>query len=196
MTRITCGIDWAESHHDVALVDQDGTRVARLRIRDDAAGHAQLLDLLAEYGDSAQEPIPVAIETPRGLLVAALRATGRPIYPINPWAVARYRDRYSVARKKSDVGDALVLVNILRTDLTAHRRLPADTELVRAIRVLARAQQDAVWDRTQLVLRLRSLLREYYPGMLTALAHTKDTLASRSDAPCWPPPPTPRRPPS
>jgi hypothetical protein len=27
-------------------------------------------------------------------------------------------------------------------------------------------------------LRLRSLLREYYPGMLTALAHTKGTLAS------------------
>ena len=85
MARITCGIDWAENHHDVALVDQDGKRVARLRIGDDAAGHTRLLELLAEHGDSAQEPIPVAIETPRGLLVAVLRATGRPIYPINPW---------------------------------------------------------------------------------------------------------------
>jgi len=178
MARITCGIDWAENHHDVALVDQDGKRVALLRIGDDAAGHTRLLELLAEHGDSAGEPIPVAIETPRGLLVAALRATGRPIYPINPWAVARYRDRHSVARKKSDAGDALVLANILRTDLPAHRPLPADTDLARAIRVLARAQQDAVWDRTALILRLRSLLREYYPGMLTALAHTKDTLAS------------------
>ena len=92
--------------------------------------------------------------------------------------MARYRDRHSVARKKSDAGDALVLANILRTDLPAHRPLPADTELARAIRVLARAQQDAVWDRTTLILRLRSLLREYYPGILTALAHTKDTLAS------------------
>ena len=162
----------------MALVDQDGKRIARLRIRDDAAGQAQLLDLLAEHGDSAQEPIPVAIETPRRLLVAALRATGRPIYPINPWAVSRYRDRHSVARKKSDAGDAFVLANILRTDLLAHRPLPADTDLARATRVLARAQQDAVWDRTALILRLRSLLREYYPGMLTALVHIKDTLAS------------------
>jgi hypothetical protein len=37
----------------------------------------------------------VAIETSRGLLVAALRATGRRIYAINPMAATRYRDRRS-----------------------------------------------------------------------------------------------------
>lgn len=83
-----------------------------------------------------------------------------------------------MARKKSDAGDALVLANILRTDITAHRPLPADSELARAIRVPARAQQDAVWDRTTLILRLRSLLREYHPGMLAALTHIKDGLAT------------------
>ncbi|MFE4750825.1 hypothetical protein ACFRIB_11210 [Streptomyces mirabilis] len=30
-------------------------------------------------------------------------------------AAARYRDRHSVSRKKSDPGDVLVLANILRT---------------------------------------------------------------------------------
>ena len=29
---ITCGIDWASDHHDVALIDQDGTLVARKRV--------------------------------------------------------------------------------------------------------------------------------------------------------------------
>ena len=43
------------------------------------------------------DPIPVAIETPRGLLTACLRATGRQVYPVNPMSVARYRDRHSVA---------------------------------------------------------------------------------------------------
>jgi len=175
---VTCGIDWAENHHDVALVDEAGTRLAKLRISDDAAGHAALLDLLAGHGDSPEDPIPVAIETGRGLLVAVLRATGRPVYAINPWAVARYRDRYSVSRKKSDAGDALVLANILRTDAAAHRRLPDDSELAQAIRVLARAQQDAVWDRTQIVLRIRSLLREYHPGLLAAIAAVNSDLAS------------------
>ena len=46
----------------------------------------------------------------------------------------------------------------------AHRPLPADSELAQAIAVLARAQQDAVWDRTQAHNRLRSHLREYFPG--------------------------------
>lgn len=165
---VYCGIDWAEEHHDIAIVDGDGALLARRRISDDAAGWAQLMELLAEVGDDPTGPMPVAIETSRGLLAACLRATGRRVYAINPVAVARYRDRYSVSRKKSDHGDAVVLANILRTDMAAHRPLPADSELAQAIAVLARAQQDAVWDRTQAHNRLRSLLREYYPAFLIA----------------------------
>jgi hypothetical protein len=63
-----------------------------------------------------------------------------------------------------------VLAGILRTDLHAHRPLPADTELAQAIAVLARAQQDAVWARTTCHNKLRSHLREYYPGFLAAFA--------------------------
>jgi transposase len=170
---VYCGIDWAEDHHDIALADRDGNLLARRRISDDAAGLAQLLDLLAGHGDSPEDLIPVAIETPRGLLVACLRATGRPVYPVNPMAVARYRDRHSVSGKKSDHGDSFVLANVLRTDLHAHRPLPADSELAQAIAVLARAQQDAVWDRTQACNRLRSHLREYYPAFLAAFAPLK-----------------------
>jgi transposase len=170
---VFCGIDWAEDHHDIALVDRDGTLLARRRISDDAAGLAQLLALLAEHGDRAGDPVPVAIETPRGLLTAGLRATGRPVYPINPMAVARYRDRHSIAGRKSDHGDAVVLANVLRTDRHAHRPLPADTELAQAIAVLARAQQDAVWARTTAHNKLRSHLREYYPGFLAAFAAAK-----------------------
>jgi transposase len=167
---VFCGIDWAEDHHDIALVNRDGQLLARRRISDDAAGLAQLLQLLAEHGDSAENPVPVAIETPRGLLTACLRAAGRQVYPVNPMAVARYRDRHSVAGRKSDHGDAVVLANVLRTDAHAHRPLPADTELAQAIAVLARAQQDAVWARTAAHNKLRSHLREYYPGFLAAFA--------------------------
>jgi transposase len=171
-----CGIDWAENHHDVAVVDAEGSLVAKRRIADDATGFAILLQVLADAGDSAEEPIPVAIETGRGLLVACLRATGRTVFAINPMAVSRYRDRHSVARKKSDAGDALVLANILRTDQPAHRPLPADSELAQAVAVLARAQQDAVWDRTGAHNKLRSQLREYYPGILAAFADKRHGL--------------------
>ncbi|MGW6159392.1 IS110 family transposase, partial [Streptomyces sp. NPDC055144] len=166
---IFCGIDWASDHHDIALVDADGALAARARISDNIAGLEQLLGLLAEHGDTGETPIPVAIETSRGLLVACLRATGRPIYAINPLAASRYRERHTVARKKSDHFDAMVLANILRTDAAAHRTIPADSELAQVVAVLARAQQDAVWDRTQAGNKLRSHLREYFPSYLAAV---------------------------
>jgi transposase len=171
---VFCGIDWAEDHHDIAVVDRDGQLLGRRRISDDAAGLTALLELLAGHGDSADDPVPVAIETPRGLLTACLRATGRQVYPVNPMATARYRDRHSVAGRKSDHGDAVVLANILRTDMHAHRPLPADSELAQAIAVLARAQQDAVWDRTTAHNKLRSHLREYFPAFLAAFAGVRD----------------------
>jgi transposase len=171
--KLFCGIDWAEDHHDIALVDADGALLARRRISDNPVGLAQLLELLAELGDTGDDRVPVAIETPRGLLTACLRATGRGVYSINPMAVARYRDRHSTAGRKSDHGDAVVLANVLRTDSHAHRPLPADTELAQAIAVLARAQQDAVWARTAAHNKLRSHLREYYPAFLAVFAEAR-----------------------
>lgn len=166
-TRVFCGIDWAEDHHDIALIDTDGNLLAKQRIPDDAQGLALLLDLLAQH-ETPGNLVPVAIETSRGLLVACLRATGRTVYCINPLAVARYRERYSVARAKSDHADAMTLANVLRTDAQRHRPLPEDSELAQAVAVMARAQQDAVWNRQQIANQLRSLLREFFPAALEA----------------------------
>ncbi|MDT5330234.1 MAG: hypothetical protein QOF31_1531, partial [Mycobacterium sp.] len=177
-----CGIDWATEHHDVAVVDDDGRVVARGRVSNDAAGFAALLTLLAEAGDSAADPIPVGIETDRGLWVAALRETGRVIYPINPLAASRYRARYAVSGAKSDATDAVLLANIVRTDPGAHRPLPADTEAAQAIRVLARAQQDAVWARQQIGNQIRDLLKDFYPAALAAFADLPDGGLARRDA--------------
>ncbi|MEU2031192.1 IS110 family transposase [Nocardia amamiensis] len=178
----TCGIDWAEAHHDVAIVDQDGRTISKAKIGHDAAGFAQLLSMLAEAGDSAGSPIPIAIETDRGLLVAALRATGRPIYAINPLSASRYRVRHQPSGSKSDAADAVLLANILRTDACAHRRLSADTELAQAIRVLARAQQDAVWARQKIGNQVRDLLKDFYPAALESFAGLPAGGLARRDA--------------
>ena len=39
---VFCGIDWAERHHDVALIDEDGQLVARRRIKENAEGLGEL----------------------------------------------------------------------------------------------------------------------------------------------------------
>jgi hypothetical protein len=171
---LLCGIDWAETQHDVAIIDDGGQLVAKKRISDDPAGFAELAEVLAEAGDGAESAVPVAIETPRGLLV----------YAINPLAVARYRERHSVARSKSDHSDAMSLANILRVDAHLHRRLPADSELCQAIAVLARAHQDAIWARTTAHHQLRSLLREFYPSFLAVFAGRFTGYRERRGARC------------
>ncbi len=151
----------------MALVDHEGNLLAKRRMGDNLTGYRLLLDLLAEHGDSPDAPIPVAIEASSGPLAAVLRTGTRKIFAVNPLA-ARYRDRHGVSRKKSDPGDALVLANILRTGMHAHRPLPDDSEPARAITVPDRAQQDAVWARQRIANQVRSLLRDHYPVALDA----------------------------
>ena len=57
-----CGIDWSENHHDVALVDSEGKLLVHRRMPDSATGLRDLLELLAEHGDTADAMIPVAPE--------------------------------------------------------------------------------------------------------------------------------------
>jgi transposase len=184
MTEILCGIDWASDHHDVALIDREGTRLGRRRISDDAAGLGELVSLFAAHG-GGRGMVKIAIETERGLLVTSLRAAGYAIYAINPKAVDRYRDRHHLARGKSDAADAMVLAHILRTDAHLHRPLAAGSPAARAVEVLARAHQDLVWSRQHEVNRLRSLLAGYYPAALAAFGDltTRTALAVLAAAP-------------
>ena len=183
MPAVSCGIDWADDHHDVAFVDEHGAVVAAERVEHSAAGLARVLELLAAHDPSGSE-LEVAIETSKGLLVAGLRAAGRVVFAINPLAVSRYRDRYRSSRGKSDAFDAMVLANILRTDRDAHRPLPADSTEVQALRALTRAQQDAVEDRTALTNRVRALLKEFFPAALAAFErggkHRLDSASART----------------
>jgi transposase len=183
---IYCGIDWSEHHHDVAIIDEAGAVLALRRISDDAAGLTVLLMLLTEHAGGEQfVPVDVAIETDRGLLVAALRAAGHRLYEINPKAASRYRDRHAGSGATSDRKDALVLAHLLRTDRDQHRPMPADSEQVMALGVLARAHQDAIAAALRDAGRLRSLLREFFPAALVAFPtlHTLSAVTVLAAAP-------------
>ena len=117
----------------------------------------------------------VGIETDRGPWVAALRAAGYQVFAINPLSSARYRERHSTSGAKCDAGDAHVLAEIVRLDRDHHRQIAGDTDLVDAVKLVARAHQTAIWERTRQVLRLRSMLREYFPAAVEAF----DDLAAK-----------------
>ncbi len=161
------GIDWAEAHHDVCVVDGAGMVLGRRRVADGVAGLAELHALIAEHIEEPSE-VSVGIEVDRGLLVAALVAAGYGVYAVNPLAAARYRQRHAVSGAKSDRGDAKVLADLVRTDRHNHRLLAGDSEVADAVKVLARAHQSAIWSRQRQANSLRSALREYYPAALEA----------------------------
>ena len=74
-----------------------------------------------------------------------------------------------------------MLAEIVRLDRDHHRQVAGDTELVEAVKLLARAHQTAIWERTRHVLRMRSTLREYFPAALEAF----EDLAASDALPCW-----------
>ena len=118
---IFVGHDWAEDHHDVVVLDVEGARLAGARVGEGVEGVARVHALVAEFVDDPAE-VMVGTETDRGLFVGALVAAGYQVFVVNPKAVDRYRDRHRQAGGKSDVGDAKVLADLVRTDRHLHRR--------------------------------------------------------------------------
>src|SRR5499426_4632691 len=87
----------------------------------------QTADELAELGrwldESRSQGIELwaAIEKPHGRVVDYLLDHGVVVYPVNPKALDRARDRFRMSQSKSDPFDAYVLAEFLRTD-HAHLR--------------------------------------------------------------------------
>ena len=182
------GDDWAEDHHDVEILDAGGKRLGRARLPEGMAGMTRLHELIAEHlDDDAVDPgtamlalgrVVVGIETDRGPWVAALLAAGYAVFAINPMSVARYRERHSTSGAKSDPGDAHVLAEIVRLDRDHHRPVAGDSGEVEGLKLVARTHQSLIWDRTRHLQRLRQALREYFPGVLDALAAARSSSAT------------------
>ena len=170
------GDDWAEDHHDVEVLDEAGTVLAKRRLPEGLAGVTALHAVIAEHlpdprGELDPRPeVVVGIETERGAWVASLMAAGYEVYAINPLKAAHYRRRHSTSGAKSDAADAHLLAEIVRIDRHNHQPIAGDSALAEGIKLAARAHQGLVWERTRHVLRLRSALREFFPVALKAFS--------------------------
>lgn len=177
---IFVGLDWAEEHHDIALMSEAGDVLTEFRVGDEAAGVEAIHAAVAQHRAAAEERVLVGTESVHGLVAQALVAAGYELYEINPLASNRYRDRHSLAGAKSDRGDARMLADVVRTDRHNHRAFQGDSDLSEAVQVLARAHQSLIQRRQTEINSLRSTLRGYYPQLLQAFPK----LASPSSRDC------------
>jgi transposase len=185
--RLFVGDDWAEDHHDVEVMDGSGRRLARARLAEGVAGMARLHTILGELaGDEADDvEVLLGIETDRGPWVRALVAAGYTVLAVNPLQAARFRDRLGVSGAKSDVGDAHVLADMVRTHAHELRPVAGDSAEAEAIKVVARTHKTLIWERTRHTQRLRHALRDYFPAALVAFEDldAADTLELLGKAP-------------
>jgi len=158
------GIDWADDHHDVVVIDEAGAMVASFRVAHTAAGLADLTTALAQItGEAAKDQLACIVETNHGLLIAALLDAGFPVYPVNPKTVDRRR---SAAGVKTDQIDAYLLAKTGRSDLADLRRLTPDSPLVQELKALTRDQDSLIQSQTRVVNQLTACLKAYYPVAL------------------------------
>jgi transposase len=166
------GDDWSEDHHDIEVQNEAGRVLAKVRLPEGVSGIDCLHTIIAEHtaDDAVDLDVAVGIETERGPWVQALVASGYRVHAINPLQVARYRESHTISGAKSDTADAHILADMVRTEGHRLRTVAGDSEQAAAVKVVARAHKNLIWERTRHTLRLRHMLREFYPAALQAFS--------------------------
>src|SRR5262245_16057081 len=143
----------------------------------------QTADELAELGRWLDETrsqgieLWAAIEKPHGRIVDFLLDHGVVVYPVNPKALDRARDRFRVSPSKSDGFDAYVLAEFLRTDHGHLRVLEPDSAEAQELRLLTRDYDRLGRQKARLLNQVRITLKEYYPRPLEVFEDLETKIA-------------------
>jgi len=169
------GLDWAAREHAVCVIDDRGAVKVQFTVAHSAAGMTELAIRLGKVAPAAE--LRIAIERPSGLLVDTLVESGFAVVPIHPNVVKASRPRYSAAQGKTDLRDAYLLADLLRTDGHRFRTMTPLSDETKALRGLVRTRDDLVERRVTSSNQLRSLLDEFWPGAVAIFADIDSQIA-------------------
>lgn len=165
MKRYCLGVDWADEFHQVWVSDPQGKKVAEMTVEQSPKGMSELgLWLNARKAESVE--LWAGIEKPHGRIVDFLLDHGVVVYPINPKALDRARDRFRMSQSKSDSFDAYVLAEFVRTDHAHLRALQPSSAQAQELKMLTRDHHRLGRHKTRLVNQITVTLKEYYPRPL------------------------------
>ena len=159
------GLDWADRTHAVCLESADGSVVEEFELEQKPEViHSWVGQLREQFGG---RPVGIALEQAKGALIHALMMYEFIVlYPINPKALARYRDVLAVSGAKDDPSDARLLKDFFRKHQACLQPWTPEDAQTRTIDILAQHRRTAVEDRVRLGHRITALLKAYFPQAL------------------------------
>lgn len=164
MLSLYLGIDWSKNKHDLVAVNHRGAIIASLTIAHCPQGFAQLDQLCRDLGGTPADWV-VGLETAHTLLVDFLWDRGyHQLYVIPPAVTHSARGRYRHSGARTDQSDALVIANLLRTDLPRLYPWQPDQPTTRHLRTLVSRLAFLTKQSVRLSNRLHALLWRYYPA--------------------------------
>ena len=90
------GIDWADEAHHAYITDDSGEKLSSFPVDHSEKGMNKLQSRVYRFSRKLDNVL-FSIETDKGLVTSTIMDWGYTVYPINPKAVDRYRDRYKVS---------------------------------------------------------------------------------------------------
>lgn len=159
------GLDWGDQQHTVQLQAVAGGPVEQLELAQRPHElHGWVAQLRARFGG---RPVAIAIEQRRGAVIYALmQYEFLVLYPINPKALARYREAFHPSGSKDDPTDAALLLDLVRTHRAQLRPWRPDTVTARKLQLLCEHRRKLVNLSGGLTNRMTSLLKQYFPQAL------------------------------
>ena len=159
------GLDWGDTHHAVQVQRIDGGPI-------DGRDLEQRPDVLQAWVAQLRQRFPagrigIAVEQRRGAVIHALMAYDFVVlYPINPKALARYRQAFHTSGAKDDPTDAALLLDLLQKHRDQLRAWQPDTVVARTLQALCEQRRKLVNQRVALTNRITSLVKQYFPQAL------------------------------
>jgi len=170
------GVDWGDAEHAVWIEDDAGAKVMNRALPHTAEAFAEWGRWLDERRGAGIE-LWAAIERPEGRIVDFLLDHGVVVFPLNPKALDRARDRFRMSGAKSDPFDAREAAGFLRTDHGHLQPLRPSSEAAQELKELTRDYTRQVRQQTRLLNQLTITLKEYYPRALEVCEELKSRWA-------------------
>ena len=156
------GIDIGKNHHEASIVDSSGKLISRsLRFSNTHKGTDKLMEHISKHVNN--ESLVFGMEATGHYwysIYSFLKSKGYTIHVINPIQSDKLRSMY-IRQTKNDSKDSFLIAEVIRFGQFTTTAL-ADEKLL-TMRQLCRYRDSVVADRTQIKLRINTILEQIFP---------------------------------